>query len=58
MDLFRCPTCLGILADPSAEKCMACGQRLGRKPPIVRRTIVSTPGFAVSQTPFVQPTTS
>ena len=35
MDLFRCPTCLGILADPSAEKCSSCGQRLDRKAPIV-----------------------
>ena len=35
MDLFRCPTCLGILADPAVEKCPSCGQRLGKKAPIV-----------------------
>jgi hypothetical protein len=35
MDLFRCPTCLGILAEPHAERCATCGQRLDRKPPIV-----------------------
>jgi len=35
MDLFRCPTCLGILAEPSVEKCPSCGQRFGKKAPIV-----------------------
>jgi hypothetical protein len=35
MDLFRCPTCLGIVAEPEAERCATCGQRFDRKAPIV-----------------------
>ena len=35
MDLFRCPTCLSVLADPEAERCPMCQERLHRKHPIV-----------------------
>ncbi len=35
MDLFRCPTCLGILTEPEAERCPTCNQRLRKKAPIV-----------------------
>jgi len=34
-DLFRCPTCLSILAEPDAERCPVCRQRLQRRAPIV-----------------------
>jgi hypothetical protein len=35
MDLFRCPVCLGILAEPEVARCPTCGGRLDRHPPIV-----------------------
>jgi len=35
MDLFRCPTCLGMLAEPQVDRCPSCGQRLGKRAPIV-----------------------
>jgi hypothetical protein len=34
-DLFRCPTCLSILAEPDAQRCPVCRQRLQRRAPIV-----------------------
>ncbi len=35
MDLFRCSTCLSILAEPGAERCPVCRQRLQKRAPIV-----------------------
>jgi len=35
VELFRCPTCLGLLADPEAERCPTCHTRLSRRAPIV-----------------------
>jgi len=34
-ELFRCPTCLSILAEPEAQRCPVCRQRLQRRAPIV-----------------------
>jgi len=34
-ELFRCPTCLSILAEPDAQRCPVCRQRLQRRAPIV-----------------------
>ena len=49
-----------LRSSPSPLPSASCSRRIppGRKPPVVRRTITSAPGLAVSQTPFVQPTTS
>ena len=35
VDLLRCPTCLSILAEPGAERCPVCRQRLQKRAPIV-----------------------
>jgi hypothetical protein len=35
VDLFRCSTCLSILAEPGAERCPVCRQRLQKRAPIV-----------------------
>jgi len=37
-DLFRCPTCLSILAEPDAQRCPVCRQRLQKRAPIVLST--------------------
>jgi hypothetical protein len=29
--MFRCPTCIGVLADPTSRRCHMCGQRLRRR---------------------------
>jgi len=34
-DLFRCPTCLSILAEPDTQRCPVCRQRLEKRAPIV-----------------------
>ena len=34
MAMFRCPTCLGILVEPEAERCPTCKQRLHRRRPV------------------------
>lgn len=33
--MFRCPTCIGVLADPTSRRCHMCGQRLRRRRPRV-----------------------
>ena len=33
--LFRCPTCFGILVEPDADRCPTCNTRLHKRPPIV-----------------------
>lgn len=33
--MFRCPTCIGVLADPTAQRCPSCGQRLRNRRPRV-----------------------
>jgi len=35
VDLYRCSTCLSILAEPGAERCPVCRQRLRKRAPIV-----------------------
>jgi hypothetical protein len=35
VDMFRCPTCLSILAEPGVERCPVCRQRLQKRQPIV-----------------------
>jgi hypothetical protein len=35
VDLFRCPTCLSILAEPGVDRCPVCRQRLQKRAPIV-----------------------
>jgi hypothetical protein len=35
MDMFRCPTCLSILAESGAERCPVCRQKLQKRDPIV-----------------------
>ena len=35
MDVFRCPTCYGMLLEPEAERCPTCHQRLNRRNPVV-----------------------
>ena len=34
MAVVRCPTCLGILVEPEAERCPTCKQRLNRRRPV------------------------
>ena len=33
--MFRCPTCVALLSDPSAKRCPMCGANLRRHPPQV-----------------------
>jgi len=33
--MFRCPTCISVLGDPTSRRCTQCGQRLRRKNPRV-----------------------
>ena len=35
MESFRCPTCVGLLVDPTARRCSHCGQNVRRKRPKV-----------------------
>src|SRR3954451_17587411 len=34
-DMFRCPTCIAVLAEPRARRCETCGQNLRRREPFV-----------------------
>jgi hypothetical protein len=33
--MFRCPTCISVLAEPRARRCETCGQNLRRRAPVV-----------------------
>ena len=33
--MFRCPTCVSVLVDPTVRRCAVCGENFRRRPPTV-----------------------
>ena len=33
--MYRCPTCVSIVVDPTARRCTVCGENFKRRPPTV-----------------------